>query len=1061
MMNSGIALSAFVKWFVASAFLLLGSLVSFGAQACTLTLSGIAATPSTVSVGDAVNISVTISYNGCNKEGLQIQSNNPSILAYTATVTACTTSNSNWNCNAMTTSGGITTSKFTVVGNNARSSILTLTYSALSAGTTTLTLTGNFDASSQSVDITVSAPPTADYRFDEAAWNGSTGEVKDSSVGKVDGKAFGGATTVSGKVCNAGTFDGKSKYLSVTGLSNLLSGTATLSFWIKTTQTGDDLSYVAPGVSGVEERGGADDVFWGWINATGKIAVSKGNTLGAQSSSNINSGTWRHIVLTRDQSTGQTKAYVDGLLNNTRTSATGVVTRSFSSIGRIENSYISSAAPFDLDEVKVFSAVLSDAQVSAIYANENAGKNWDGSARVCQISGPHHYELSLPSNSISCLPTTVTVTACADSSNPCTNVSTSTTGTANLTTTGGTISAATLNAGVGTASLSYPAATDGTAVTVSLTNATTAAANPVTCQGGSCATTFNTAGFVFSNLINGAVANIPTQVAGVSSGTYYLRAVKTNTSTMACQSALTGVQSVDFGYECNDPSTCYAANMMSVNGGAATTIARNNHGSHSSVLPVNVTFDANGNAPLTFVDSDVGKVTLWASKTAGGTLLTALTGSTLPAGGFLVKPFDFGVIPCAASVVGDCTVSPVDPGLTGGGSAFATAGKAFKATITARASGGLATPSFGLGSSNATETVSLTRTRVAPTSAGAADGTLGGTTAPARSGFTNGILTLNDLTWSEVGAITLTATNSTFLASATSTTGTTGNVGRFTPNHLDTAIVADTAPIACPAGLTCPTNTLGASGMAYANQPILIQVTAKNASGGTTVNYQGSFAKANTLSAWSAAGSAGTANPGGGALSNTALAATAFSAGVGITPVSTPDITRPTYALATLTTAPTDVYFRAVDTDGITSLRTNPVEAGLKVASGRIHIPNAYGSERLALPLTVTVQYYNGSNWLTSLTDSVTSFDSNLSSTTPTPGNLVATVLTGLGSGITVSYPATAAVVAGVRTITLVAPDVSGNANLSLNAPSYLPSSTARATFGIYKSPLIYRRENY
>jgi MSHA biogenesis protein MshQ len=249
--------------------------------------------------------------------------------------------------------------------------------------------------------------------------------------------------------------------------------------------------------------------------------------------------------------------------------------------------------------------------------------------------------------------------------------------------------------------------------------------------------------------------------------------------------------------------------------------------------------------------------------------------------------------------------------------------------------------------------------------------------------------------------------------------------------------------------------------MAYANQPILIQVTAKNASGGTTVNYQGSFAKANTLSAWSAAGSAGTANPGGGALSNTALAATAFSAGVGITPVSTPDITRPTYALATLTTAPTDVYFRAVDTDGITSLRTNPVEAGLKVASGRIHIPNAYGSERLALPLTVTVQYYNGSNWLTSLTDSVTSFDSNLSSTTPTPGNLVATVLTGLGSGITVSYPATAAVVAGVRTITLVAPDVSGNANLSLNAPSYLPSSTARATFGIYKSPLIYRRENY
>jgi hypothetical protein len=27
--------------------------------------------------------------------------------------------------------------------------------------------------------------------------------------------------------------------------------------------------------------------------------------------------------------------------------------------------------------------------------------------------------------------------------------------------------------------------------------------------------------------------------------------------------------------------------------------------------------------------------------------------------------------------------------------------------------------------------------------------------------------------------------------------------------------------------------------------------------------------------------------------------------------------------------------------------------------------------------------------------------------------------------------------------------------------PSYLPSTSGRATFGIFKSPLIYRRENY
>jgi MSHA biogenesis protein MshQ len=88
--------------------------------------------------------------------------------------------------------------------------------------------------------------------------------------------------------------------------------------------------------------------------------------------------------------------------------------------------------------------------------------------------------------------------------------------------------------------LSYPGAANGTSVTVSLTSATTAAANPVTCSGGSCATIFNTAGFVFSSAADGAAVTMPTQVAGSSSGTYYLRAVKTNAATMACQSALTG-----------------------------------------------------------------------------------------------------------------------------------------------------------------------------------------------------------------------------------------------------------------------------------------------------------------------------------------------------------------------------------------------------------------------------------------------------------------------------------------------------------------------------------------
>jgi hypothetical protein len=62
---------------------------------------------------------------------------------------------------------------------------------------------------------------------------------------------------------------------------------------------------------------------------------------------------------------------------------------------------------------------------------------------------------------------------------------------------------------------------------------------------------------------------------------------------------------------------------------------------------------------------------------------------------------------------------------------------------------------------------------------------------------------------------------------------------------------------------------------------------------------------------------------------------------------------------------------------------------------------------------------------------------------------------------VAVVGPGAAAVVAGVRAFTLAAPGVSGNVNISLNAPIYLPSTTGMATFGIFRSPLIYRRENY
>ena len=288
--------------------------------------------------------------------------------------------------------------------------------------------------------------------------------------------------------------------------------------------------------------------------------------------------------------------------------------------------------------------------------------------------------------------------------------------------------------------------------------------------------------------------------------------------------------------------------------------------------------------------------------------------------------------------------------------------------------------------------------------------------------------------------------------------------GRFTADHFDTTVVQTGAspaivPMPCPAGLTCPVNTSGVAGIVYSGQAFSTQVTAKNAAGTTTQNYAGGFAKAVTLIAVPASGSAAASMPTPGDTISPATATAAangFAAGTNALTLAKPVFTFASWpSPPTLQTSPTDVYVRAIDADSVSSLRaiaSSSVEGGVKVVSGRINIPNMYGSERLQLPLTATVQYYNGTNWATSLTDSVTS-------------------LTALGSVIQTDVPsltpcpamtiATSSIVAGVGTITLPKPGLACSANIKANGPSYLPNAPARATFGIYKSPLIYRRENY
>lgn len=225
----------------------------------------------------------------------------------------------------------------------------------------------------------------AEWHFDEEEWSGAANEVVDNT-GNINGFSVNGANTVNdGLVCSAAAFDGVDDYLTVSGIDTHLNGTSSLSFWMKTSQTGDNNYWRAPGITGIEEANrSSNDIFWGYLSANGRLGFGKGGSHHIASSSSVNNNTWQHIVLTRDENSSQLNMYINGVLSRSATGRTGGLALNFSSLGRIEDTagtpgYFSGL----LDEVLIFGSLISADQVSNIYSNQLAGKNWDGSSRNC------------------------------------------------------------------------------------------------------------------------------------------------------------------------------------------------------------------------------------------------------------------------------------------------------------------------------------------------------------------------------------------------------------------------------------------------------------------------------------------------------------------------------------------------------------------------------------------------------------------------------------------------------------------------------------------------------
>jgi MSHA biogenesis protein MshQ len=762
---------------------------------------------------------------------------------------------------------------------------------------------------------TITVPTAvADYRMDEGSWNGTANEVKDSSVSALHGTAMLGAVPATGKICNAGNFT--ANYVNVADNPALdITNNLTVSVWIKPTRCGG-----APGKDALMSFYSKDDNYEAHVTSTCKINWWWG-TGNITSVETVPTNAWTHVAMV--YVAGNQTLYINGVADATGTVAGVLPTNSLPLQIANDQEFGGGTRRFDgmIDELKIFNSALSAAKIFAGYTNENAGTNWDGTARVCPVYGPDHLEIQHSSGTgLTCAASTLTIKACTDSAVPCVTpytggisgtLSASGTPTVNWDgTTGGAAGAGfVIPNGSSTVSKDVQVTPTGTVI-FGVASATPSPTNSAKCNFGTnsptnnnCVFTSSAAGFIFSDTTApGDPYTIPSQVSGIATPTLYLRAVQAAaTNPAVCTPAIINQSiNVDMGYVCVDPGTCQPGNLATIN---ATAIAPG-----GTAVPLS--FDANGSAPITVRYDDAGHITLTATKTLtpfGGA--TAVTLNDSGNASFVVAPDHFGF--------SSITTAPIQAGST------------FNATVTALNNAGSATKNF-LG-----QTVTITSSNPQPG--------IGNATAInyALSGFSNGEA-IAALSWKEVGKIDLSADISNYLSSGLSVSGTQLDVGRFQPAYFDTAVTSACNTFSY-AGSTIP---------AKAGQPFTVTVTAKEVGGGITKNYDGvAYAYDATLS--NAGDSTG--------LAGNSIVASSFANGVGSANV--------TYAVAVPETVPLTLTMRATDADLPPVTSSGHTEGTVDMRSGRAKIGNAHGSELLSLPIPFRTEYWSSNGWVTNSAD--------------------------------------------------------------------------------------------
>jgi hypothetical protein len=582
-------------------------------------------------------------------------------------------------------------------------------------------------------------PPTlpvlnADWHVDGPNWTGTGDVIPDFS-----GNGFNGltnnASNVIGLVCNATDLsaDSNTDYLVMDNNALDTLTDFSIAVWAKTANTGNQ-ALLSGGTSTQENElimwFPNNTTFQPFLNGNGGATITISDLTAVNPDIAVADNTWHHLVWTRNGT--QNCFYVDINFMGCSTVAAGQMDID---VGRLiigQEQDNTGGATFDLDqpqdwqgfvdEIMIFSGVLSLADVQTVYFNQLAGNNFDGSQRNCPVV---QYNISHDGTGVSCLSESVTITAIdayGDTTDP---------GNIKIDLSVSPISAVAakgtwsrINSGTG--SLTNNATTDGTAdytfagdgsSSVSLAFNYTAldtgnntetinfnvddVTNSVTDTRDSNGTTdpdmvFSLTGFQFYNY-DTSDEIIATQISGKPSNeapnddVIGLRAVRVSPEDASvCEAAfpIGASITIPIGAECLNPGTC-AGRQVQINSIPVNTNADNaGAAGTTSYSNVSLLFEDDGmasgmtRAPLVINYPDAGQIQLHAryeiplddggAPPAGAGSGGFMEGSSQP---FIVRPFGLAITDIAAGATSN-------PGsVTTAAGVFTTAGSDFSVTV--------------------------------------------------------------------------------------------------------------------------------------------------------------------------------------------------------------------------------------------------------------------------------------------------------------------------------------------------------------------------------------------